>query len=440
MTEGNITIGGQTTTAAATGINTDANQAHRALTELPDLEQVLADQKAMQSAIGTVTNTITQVAADQASFAQKQLEAAEKEYKDSLTPEQLAAFNNLSTKEQQEALRVGSDSYNQAFTQVNDWSKGGDSRRALDAVSAAIASYGGGLSAGQLATNALAPYAASLIGDQFGHGENRNEALQLLSHAVLGAVLAQVNGGDATAGAVGAAGAELATNYLAKQLYPDAITANGDVDASVLTPEQRESLASLGAAIGAIGGGLTGNSLYDAAVGSHVGENAVVHNTLGEKKLDKYLSIAQKYPTLFKNGQWEGSQGQRELLQLFADNDYNRVQLTRLLGKSGKEPFTPEELNLIDRMRNSFGSSTHLANVTQEILSKAKGTLSAQDYKNLAENFRIFNNSDDVRALDVLYKLADAQRSNNNSQLISNKNWNDYIDSAQYAESIKLSG
>ena len=117
-----------------------------------------------------------------------------------------------------------------------------------------------------------------MIGQQFGHGENRNEAAQLLSHAVLGAVLAQVNGGSATAGAVSAAGAEAASNYIAKELYPYAITPNGDIDASLLTPEQRQNLSSLGAAVGAIGGGLVGNSLYNAAVGSQVGENAVVNN------------------------------------------------------------------------------------------------------------------------------------------------------------------
>ena len=132
-----------------------------------------------------------------------------------------------------------------------------------------------------MASNALAPYAASMIGQQFGHGENRNEAAQLLSHAVLGAVLAQVNGGSAAAGAVSAAGAEAASNYIAKELYPYAVTPNGDIDASLLTPEQRQNLSSLGAAVGAIGGGLVGNSLYNAAVGSQVGQNAVVNNETG---------------------------------------------------------------------------------------------------------------------------------------------------------------
>ena len=278
LTEGNIIIGGQSTSAAATGINTDADQAHRALTNLPDLNQVLADQKAMQSAIGTVTGTMAQVANDQAQYAEHQADQAKKDYLASLTPEQIAEFNAKTPKDQQIDLVTNSQAYAQAFTNMNDWSKGGTYNRALDAVSAVIAGYGGGQGAGQVASNALAPYAASLIGQQFGHGENRNEAAQLLSHAVLGAVLAQVNGGSATAGAVSAAGAEAASNYIAKELYPYAVTPNGDIDASLLTPEQRQNLSSLGAAVGAIGGGLVGNSLYNAAVGSQIGQNAVVNN------------------------------------------------------------------------------------------------------------------------------------------------------------------
>ena len=224
---------------------------------------------------------------------------AKKDYLASLTPEQIAEFNAKTPKDQQIDLVTNSQTYAQAFTNMNDWSKGGTYNRALDAVSAAIAGYGGGQGAGQVASNALAPYAASLIGQQFGHGENRNEAAQLLSHAVLGAVLAQVNGGSAAAGAVSAAGAEAASNYIAKELYPYAVTPNGDIDASLLTPEQRQNLSSLGAAVGAIGGGLVGNSLYNAAVGSQVGQNAVVNNETGSTKYNS-LSKEQAFEEINK--------------------------------------------------------------------------------------------------------------------------------------------
>lgn len=44
-------------------------------------------------------------------------------------------------------------------------------------------------------TNTLAPYASQLIGETFGHGDDKNTAAQLASHAILGAVLAYSRGG-----------------------------------------------------------------------------------------------------------------------------------------------------------------------------------------------------------------------------------------------------
>ena len=51
-----------------------------------------------------------------------------------------------------------------------------------------------------MVTNTLAPYAAQVIGQEFGHCEYKNTAEQLVSHAILGATLAYINGGDPTAG------------------------------------------------------------------------------------------------------------------------------------------------------------------------------------------------------------------------------------------------
>ncbi|WP_249027465.1 DUF637 domain-containing protein, partial [Xanthomonas prunicola] len=69
----------------------------------------------------------------------------------------------------------------------------------------------------------MAPYAAQLIGRTFdqNHGSDPNAALQVLSHAVLGAVLAQVNGTSMAGGALAGAGGELAVKYLTQTLYAD---------------------------------------------------------------------------------------------------------------------------------------------------------------------------------------------------------------------------
>jgi hypothetical protein len=132
----------------------------------------------------------------------------------------------------------------------------------------------------QIAGNALAPYAASLIGQQFDHTDDPNKAAQLLSHAVLGATLAYLNGGNAAAGAAAGAGSEAAAQYLTKELYPEAFDANGTFDRTKLTEAQANHIIGLGAGIGALVGGATGGSVFDGAVGGEVGRNAVEGNQL----------------------------------------------------------------------------------------------------------------------------------------------------------------
>ena len=59
-----------------------------------------------------------------------------------------------------------------------------------------------------------------MIGGQFGHDEDKNTATQLVSHAILRATLAYINGGDPTAGGSVAVASEAAAIYLANQ-YKD---------------------------------------------------------------------------------------------------------------------------------------------------------------------------------------------------------------------------
>lgn len=63
-----------------------------------------------------------------------------------------------------------------------------------------------------------------MIGQEFGHGEDENTAAQLVSHAILGATLAYINGGDPTAGGSAAVASEAAATYFTNQ-YDDGKTA-----------------------------------------------------------------------------------------------------------------------------------------------------------------------------------------------------------------------
>ena len=59
-----------------------------------------------------------------------------------------------------------------------------------------------------------------LLGNNGGHGEDKNTAAQMVGHAILGATLAYINGGDPTAGGSAAVASEAAANYLTNQ-YKD---------------------------------------------------------------------------------------------------------------------------------------------------------------------------------------------------------------------------
>lgn len=110
--------------------------------------------------------------------------------------------------------------YKEASDQAQTWGMGGNSSRALNAVTTAITAALGGQTDLQVVTNTLAPYAAQVIGGQFGHGEDKNTAAQLVSHAILGATLAYINGGDPTAGGSAAVASEAAAMHFTNQ-YKD---------------------------------------------------------------------------------------------------------------------------------------------------------------------------------------------------------------------------
>ena len=101
-----------------------------------------------------------------------------------------------------------------------------------------------------------------------------------MAHAVAGAVLAQIAGGSAAAGATGAAGGELAAKAIVAVMYPH-------TKISDLTESQKQTVSALSQMAAGLAGGLTSNSSLGAGAGAAAGKNAVENNALGapdEKK------------------------------------------------------------------------------------------------------------------------------------------------------------
>ena len=118
--------------------------------------------------------------------------------------------------------------------------------------------------------------------------EDKNKAAQLASHAILGATLAYLNGGNPAAGGSAAVASEAAADYFANQ-YNDGKTAinpeTGKFDANLLPESAKSSIRDLTAAIGAVVGGTVGDSASNAQLAGVIGQNAVENNYLSYKEV-----------------------------------------------------------------------------------------------------------------------------------------------------------
>ncbi len=154
--------------------------------------------------------------------------------------------------------------------EMQKYGTGSALQQGLQAATAAIQGLAGGNMAQALA-GASAPYLAEIIHNMTTDpvtGKVNTEA-NLMAHAVLGAVVAQINGNSALAGASGAAMGE----YIAQQMYPG-------IKREDLTEEQRQTISALGTLAAGLAGGLTGDSTADAVAGAQAGKNAVENNSL----------------------------------------------------------------------------------------------------------------------------------------------------------------
>jgi filamentous hemagglutinin len=281
LTEGNITIGGKQTSAAELGINTDASGAHRALEALPDASKLLADQQAMAAAAGTVMATSQQIAWDIGSADAKKITD---KYREGMSPEEKRAFDALLPDEQFKRLVAFDASYPDALATQQKWAPDGVYGRALGAVTSALVGGVEGQGLGQLGSNALAPYAAELIGKTFDPNKQSavpSEAMQMLSHALLGALLAEANGGKAGSGVLAAGGGELAAKFLGDYY----VRQNG----GQLSPEQEQKIKVLGQAVGAMAGGIGGDGAMGAALGATIAKNSVENNYLNHAERMQFL-------------------------------------------------------------------------------------------------------------------------------------------------------
>ncbi|UJR54626.1 hemagglutinin repeat-containing protein [Dickeya zeae] len=179
------------------------------------------------------------------------------------------------------------DKYRKDLTETADYKAvmasygtGSDLQRAAQAATAAIQSLAGGGNLQQALAGASAPYLAQLVKSVTMPADERKAtasdiAANAMGHALMGAVVAQLSGKDAVAGAVGAAGGELTARLLImKELY-------GGRDTSDLTEAEKQSVSALASLAAGLASGIASGSVEGAATGAQAGRNAVENNALG---------------------------------------------------------------------------------------------------------------------------------------------------------------
>ncbi|MEQ5126057.1 hemagglutinin repeat-containing protein [Providencia alcalifaciens] len=179
--------------------------------------------------------------------------------------QQLLKDNKVATDE-----AIKQQAYNNAMAQ---YGTGSDFQKAAQAVTGLLQGLAGDNLAGALG-NASSPYLATLIKQQVGE---ENIAANAMAHAVLGAVVAELNNQSAVAGGLGAGGGELSARIIMDKLFPGK-------KVSDLTESEKQQVSALSQLAAGLAGGLSTGDAAGAVTAAQAGKNAVENNALSSDK------------------------------------------------------------------------------------------------------------------------------------------------------------
>ncbi|WP_413530082.1 VENN motif pre-toxin domain-containing protein [Rahnella inusitata] len=163
---------------------------------------------------------------------------------------------------------TGEDIARRAYdTALNDYGTGSDKQKAVQAITAALQGLTGGDWSSAVA-GATAPYMAEYIKTHTAEGAER-----IISHAIAGAVVADMQGGNAAAGAAGAGLSAAGAKYIAEALYPGK-------DIKDLSEEEKQGVVALATLASGIAGGVVGGDVSSGVDGAKGGKNEVENNNL----------------------------------------------------------------------------------------------------------------------------------------------------------------
>ncbi|MBP4134355.1 hemagglutinin repeat-containing protein, partial [Gallibacterium anatis] len=219
-------------------------------TEIADLKT----RQEMAQVIGEIANNgITIVLKPKLDEAERQKAEAEAILKNDA--------NNQAAKQQLET----------ANKTIKDYGQGSQIQLAVRAVTGVLQGMATG-EASQAVVGGLSPYANYAIKKATTNqitGEVNTQA-NLMAHALLGAVEAYATGNNATAGAAGAVGGELAAKIITEKLY--------NKSPEDLTEAQKQTVTALSQLASGLAGGLISDSAAGAINAAEIGKRAVENN------------------------------------------------------------------------------------------------------------------------------------------------------------------
>ncbi|MCU1766064.1 hemagglutinin repeat-containing protein [Pseudomonas protegens] len=243
-------------------LSRDVEHANGSISPIFDKEK---EQKRLREVqlIGEIGTQVTDIVRTEGQLKADQEASKELEEKGIRRPGKNASKEEVENYQKQ---LIATDAYKQV---MGKYGTGGDYQRAAQAVTAALQGLAGG-DIGSALAGASAPYLANIIKRTAGD----NDAARIMAQAVLGAVVAQVQGNSAAAGAAGAATGEL----IAAQLYPNR-------SRDQLTEAEKQTISALSSLAAGFVGGAVGGDFAGAVTGAQSGRNASENNELGSRLL-----------------------------------------------------------------------------------------------------------------------------------------------------------
>jgi len=331
VSDGTITVrDGANQHQSVSDLSRDVEHANGSIDPIFDKEK---EQKRLEQAqlIGEIGNQVGDIARTEGDIAALNASRAELAKHNIYEPD---ATDSAARKANYQQLLTATESYKAAQQQ---WGTGSAVQQGIQAATAAVQGLAAGNMQAAIAGGA-APYMAEVIHNMTTDAQGHvNVEANLMAHAVVGAVVAQLQGNSALAGAAGATTGE----FIAQQMYPG-------VKRSDLTEQQRQTISALSTLAAGLAGGVAGDSTSGAIAGAQGGKNAAENNNSG---MDGFGSRF-----------WSNVQAQGSLVNNANLND----------GKGNvMNPITPEEIKSVSN-KQVTGDLPEGANITKVVVNGYK--------------------------------------------------------------------